>query len=101
MGIDLKDAIVIIDEAHNIEDACRAAGGFEGSHAKFSSIQGEMTALLNGAMGAVALPEAHKTQAHVAGILANWMLHGHERSTHKTKTVKEFEKVIDMYTDLT
>ena len=29
MGINVKDAIVIIDEAHNIEDACREAGSFE------------------------------------------------------------------------
>jgi hypothetical protein len=29
MGIELKDAAVIIDEAHNIEDVCREAAGLE------------------------------------------------------------------------
>ena len=29
MEINLEDAIVILDEAHNIEDAAREAGGFE------------------------------------------------------------------------
>lgn len=29
MNIELKDAIIVIDEAHNIEDTCRAAGSFE------------------------------------------------------------------------
>ncbi|ELQ73865.1 Helicase of the DEAD superfamily, partial [Trachipleistophora hominis] len=29
MGIELKDSVVIVDEAHNIEDACRSAGSIE------------------------------------------------------------------------
>jgi Fanconi anemia group J protein len=29
MQIELKDAIVIVDEAHNIEDVARNAGSFE------------------------------------------------------------------------
>ncbi len=29
MNIDLEGAIIVIDEAHNIEDSCRAAGSFE------------------------------------------------------------------------
>ena len=31
MNIDLEGAIVVIDEAHNIEDTCRSAGSFEWS----------------------------------------------------------------------
>ncbi len=31
MNIDLDGAILVIDEAHNIEDTCRSAGSFEWS----------------------------------------------------------------------
>ena len=31
MQVDLKDSIVILDEAHNIEDFCRDAGSFTGA----------------------------------------------------------------------
>lgn len=96
MKIDLDNAILIIDEAHNIEDACRDAAGLEYSLSKFAAVQQELISLLNGAMGLIALPEAHKTQAHVAHIFTNWMSNTYERSTRKSKTVKEYEKTIDM-----
>ena len=42
MGIDLEGAIVIIDEAHNIEDVCRSAGSFEWSQENVYAIEMEI-----------------------------------------------------------
>ena len=83
MRISLDNAILIIDEAHNIEDACRDAAGLEYSFSKFAAIQQELVLLLNGAMGLVALPEAHKMQSHVAHLFTTWMTSAYEKSTRK------------------
>ena len=42
MGIDLDGAVVIIDEAHNIEDVCRSAGSFEWSQDDVYAIEMEI-----------------------------------------------------------
>lgn len=37
MGINLKDNVIVLDEAHNIEDTAREAGSFELSNDKLES----------------------------------------------------------------
>ncbi|KAL1923067.1 uncharacterized protein VTP21DRAFT_9443 [Calcarisporiella thermophila] len=46
MQIDLDDNIVILDEAHNIEDASREAGSFELNESQLSELQKELEALV-------------------------------------------------------
>ncbi|KAJ3122832.1 Fanconi anemia group J protein [Nowakowskiella sp. JEL0407] len=44
--IDTKDAVIIIDEAHNIEDACISAGSFQVSEKSLTTIKEEILAIL-------------------------------------------------------
>ncbi len=78
VGIDLKDDIVIIDEAHNIEDTCREAGSFEVTDATLQVIQVELTRVtkLLEEGRSPHLVTAHQAQSHVVSIIANWMRHG-------------------------
>lgn len=79
MGIELNNDIVVVDEAHNIEDVSRESGSFEISDDAFNAIQAELqqinTALRIDPKFKV-LHMAHETQSHVVSIIANWLKHG-------------------------
>ena len=47
MGIDLKDQIIIIDEAHNIEDSCREEANCIIERKSLEKIIGELAGLLS------------------------------------------------------
>jgi Rad3-related DNA helicase len=104
MGIDLTNAIVIIDEAHNIEDVSRAAGSLEVSleqmagKARFMpAIQKELVGLLAEKATAerpffpLADPEAHSKLLQFCLQLSGWM----ENASHKYNKVL-FDKKMKM-----
>lgn len=78
MGIDLKKDIVIVDEAHNIEDVCRESGGFEVTDDSLMAIQGEIINIVkNLTENSIKedLLAGHQCQGHVVSILINWLKH--------------------------
>lgn len=73
------DPIVIIDEAHNIEDTCREAGSFEVEDELLEKIHDELSRIIN--ILDKYFPKeslmlgAHVNQAHVVTVLLNWLKH--------------------------
>lgn len=107
MGINLHEKdVVIVDEAHNIEDVCRGSGSFEIDTTGLQSIQLEINRLLSESKkkedaGCVDLDEidfsansnAIKAQAHVVSLLINWIKN--KSILSKIATVrKEFESAM-------
>ena len=79
MGIELKRDIVIIDEAHNIEDTCKEAGSFEITDEVLSSIQGELLLISKNLRDKPKLADlliSHECQGHLISLVLNWMKHG-------------------------
>jgi len=80
MGVELTGQdVVIIDEAHNIEDVCRDAGSAEITDDALHAINGELhhivlTLKKNGTASDTL--EAHEALQHVAAVLGNWLRHG-------------------------
>jgi Rad3-related DNA helicase len=102
MGIDLEDAIVIIDEAHNIEDVCRSAGSFEWSQENVYGIELEIKSFLaranEDAANVVLLePTAHHSMLQVCSVVLNWMSGLSEFGTSATSKYQSFETKIDIY----
>ena len=105
MGIDLKGAIVIIDEAHNIEDVCRSAGSFEWSQEDVYAIEMEIRTNFARAVddptGVVVLEaQAHQAMLHVCSTVLNWMngvSNFGSSSTTATNKYQSFETKIDIY----
>lgn len=105
MGIDLEGAIVIIDEAHNIEDVCRSAGSFEWSQENVFAIEMEIKgffARASEAVGEVIIlePAAHQALLHVCTTVLNWMSgvsNFGSSSTTATNKYQSFETKIDIY----
>lgn len=105
MGIDLDGAVVIIDEAHNIEDVCRSAGSFEWSQDDVYAIEMEIKTNLARAAedptGVVVLEaQAHQALLHVCTTVLNWMngvSNFGASSTTATNKHQSFETKIDIY----
>lgn len=104
MGIELEGAVIIIDEAHNIEDVCRSAGSFEWSQENVFAIEIEIKTFLSRAAedGSIALlePAAHNSMLHVCSTVLNWMngvSNFGSSSTTATNKYQSFETKIDIY----
>lgn len=104
MGIDLEGAIVIIDEAHNIEDVCRSAGSFEWSQENVYAIEIEIKTFFAraGEDGSVIILEsaAHQALLHVCTTVLNWMSgvsNFGSSATTATNKYQSFETKIDIY----
>ena len=104
MGIDLEGAIVIIDEAHNIEDVCRSAGSFEWSQENVYAIEMEIKGFFARASedASVIILEAsaHQALLHVCTTVLNWMSgvsNFGSSSTTATNKYQSFETKIDIY----
>eukprot|EP01034_Spumella_vulgaris_P023649 gene23649-29890_t len=67
LQIDLKDAVVIFDEAHNIEDVCREAGSAELSQSQLEACKGQLAKLSK--TGSV----PHKALLDLLDKLLGWM----------------------------
>lgn len=94
MGIELEGAIVIIDEAHNIEDTCRSSGSFEINADSLYAVQTELNILLSGiGEKAVKMPDAHRALLHVATIFHTWM----STNTANPSSIKAYEEKVDIW----
>ena len=104
MGIELEGAIVIIDEAHNIEDVCRSAGSFEWSQENVFAIEMEIKTFFARASDDVSVvileSNAHNILQHVCSTVLNWMSgisNLGSSSTTATNKYQSFETKIDIY----
>lgn len=104
MGIDLEGAVVIVDEAHNIEDVCRSAGSFEWSQENVFSIEIEIKTFFARASEdpciVVIEPEAHQALLHVCTTVLNWIggvSNFGSSSTTATNKYQSFETKIDIF----
>ena len=104
MGIDLEGAIVIIDEAHNIEDVCRSAGSFEWSQENVYAIEMEIKGFFaragEDASISILEPADHQALLHVCTSVLMWMSgvsnFGSSAST-ATNKYQSFETKTDIY----
>ncbi|PJF18013.1 hypothetical protein PSACC_02152 [Paramicrosporidium saccamoebae] len=99
MGIELKDDIVIVDEAHNIEDVCRESGSFEVTDDTMNTIQGELlniTKNLKDKGKHLDLLAAHECQGHVVSLLLNWLKHS---MSTLGQVRRDFESSITIWQD--
>lgn len=105
MNIDLKDAIVIIDEAHNIEDVCRSAGSFEWSQETVYTIEVELKTFVAHATAdpahiVIIEPQAHREMLHVCSTVLNWISgvsNFGSSTTAATNKYQSFETKIDIF----
>lgn len=104
MGIDLEGAVVIVDEAHNIEDVCRSAGSFEWSQENVFSIEIEIKTFFGRAGEDPSIvilePAAHQALLHVCSTVLNWISgvsNFGSSSTSATNKYQSFETKIDIY----
>lgn len=96
MQLKLDGAVVIIDEAHNIEDTCRSAGSFEITADALGAVQTELNVLLSGVGDkAVKNPEGHRALLHVATIFHTWM----STNAAQPSSIKLYEEKCDIYSD--
>lgn len=69
VGVNLEGAVVIFDEAHNIEDVCRDAGGIEATGGQLLAIKTEIEQYIDPISGApsdqLLLPAEHMSQLAV------------------------------------
>lgn len=94
------DPIVIIDEAHNIEDTCREAGSFEVEDELLEKIHDELSRIIN--ILEKYFPKeslmlrAHTNQAHVVTVLLNWLKHV---VSGRAQLRREFESSMHIWQD--
>ncbi|KAL0073826.1 hypothetical protein J3Q64DRAFT_1882960, partial [Phycomyces blakesleeanus] len=88
MRIDLKDAIVILDEAHNIEDSSRSAGSFEVTEVDLGMLQTELNQVIRNKQ----LPEEHNLLLYFTESLLEWI-----KDPSNMFTIKEFEQHVHLW----
>lgn len=104
MNIDLKGAIIIIDEAHNIEDVCRSAGSFEWSQENVFAVEMEIKTFFAraGEDSSIRIlePAAHQSLLHVCSSVLNWMAgvsNFGSSTSAATNKYQSFETKTDVY----
>jgi fanconi anemia group J protein len=83
MEISLEDSIVIVDEAHNIEDVCREAGSFEVQDSHLYGVQAELMTFFDKQANHNAdlvVPEAHRSQLRVVSVIIDWLASQHSQN---------------------
>lgn len=103
MEINLKDNIIVLDEAHNIEDACRESASFTLGRKQLDEICFALDRMINSEYGEY----GHRVILDVMNVLRNWMSDMEESPECKISGRDEFEKSIfswggkDIYNVLT
>lgn len=69
MEVDIQDAIIILDEAHNIEDTCRDGASLE---VEMSALM-ELQLSLQKAIAFNGLPDTYEPLFHVVGNIVKWL----------------------------
>lgn len=94
MGIELENSVVIIDEAHNIEDTCRDAGSFEITSDSLYALQTELNIILSGTGKSQAkCPDSHRKLLHVATIFHTWI----NTQTVNPSSLNQYEEKVDIW----
>ncbi|KAG0741654.1 hypothetical protein G6F23_007418 [Rhizopus arrhizus] len=88
LDINLKDSIIILDEAHNMEDAARSAGSFELDDKLLSILKIELTQIIKGGFE----PDAHRVLEHLFDGIWEWI----NSSTNKYD-IEEYERHISIW----
>lgn len=86
MDITLQDSIIIVDEAHNIEDVCRESGSFEVVDTVLYGIQNELMTFFDKQANHqynLILPEAHRSQLHLINLVLDWLSSQHSSVNSK------------------
>ncbi|KAH8556143.1 helicase C-terminal domain-containing protein [Umbelopsis sp. PMI_123] len=87
--INLKDSVVIIDEAHNIEDVARDAASFAIHEKELISLQMELTMLIKNGI----LVEHHTKLIYIVESMIDWIV-----DPNNTFSVLEYEHYINSWT---
>ncbi|KAI7884155.1 uncharacterized protein EV154DRAFT_428012 [Mucor mucedo] len=82
LDINLKESIIILDEAHNIEDSSRSAGSFEVDEQKLATVKKELDQIIRNRIEG----EAHQTLEVIVNYLYDWIT-----STDNKYTIQEYE----------
>ncbi|KAI9023639.1 helicase C-terminal domain-containing protein [Phycomyces nitens] len=88
MNINLKGAIVILDEAHNIEDASRSAGSFEVTEIELSMVYTELNQVIRNKK----LPNEHNLLLYFVESLLQWI-----KDPSNVFTIQEFEQHVFLW----
>lgn len=72
------ECVVIVDEAHNIEDVCRDSASFEITDEQLAGVQRELSSLIPdlrkpGSGVDEGVIKAHESQGHILAIINNWL----------------------------
>lgn len=72
------ECVVIVDEAHNIEDVCRDSASFEITDEQLAGVQRELFSLIPdlrkpGSGVDEGVIKAHESQGHILAIINNWL----------------------------
>ncbi|KAI8388666.1 uncharacterized protein BYT42DRAFT_491310 [Radiomyces spectabilis] len=88
LDIDLENNIVIIDEAHNIEDAARSAGSFEINEMELKILQLELNQISKRELSA----DSHGQILFLVDSLLDWM-----QSPENVHNIKEFDRDVALW----
>ncbi|RUP49480.1 helicase C-terminal domain-containing protein [Jimgerdemannia flammicorona] len=88
MDINLEGNILILDEAHNIEDAAREASSFEVTEIDLHDLTKELESMIT--MNYMA--NEHRVLLHVVESLLDWI-----RDPGNTYTIKEYERHVNLW----
>ena len=97
MDISLESSIIIVDEAHNIEDVCRDSGSFEVADSMLYGIQNELMSFFDKQANheyKLLLPEAHRSQLNLVNLVLDWLSSQHVSVNSKIsfdRTVYEYK----------
>ncbi|KAI8880305.1 hypothetical protein K501DRAFT_191579 [Backusella circina FSU 941] len=88
LDIQIKNAIVIIDEAHNIEDSSRQAGSFEVNENELKILTMELGQLVRGGVEA----EAHNHMLYFIDSILGWI-----QDNDNEYSIKEYEQHVNVW----
>ncbi|RUS20706.1 hypothetical protein BC937DRAFT_94556 [Endogone sp. FLAS-F59071] len=88
MDINLEDSIIILDEAHNIEDAAREASSFEVTEADLRNLEKE----LENKIALDILLEQYRVILHIINTFLIWI-----SNPESTYSMKEYERYVNLW----
>ncbi|CAO3590604.1 unnamed protein product [Absidia cylindrospora] len=101
LDIQISGSIIILDEAHNIENACRESASFEVSNEELDHVKYELHQIINNGH----VVTAHQTLLELLNHLTYWMYHSSHQFTRQEKdqhlytveTSNEIKSTLDDY----
>lgn len=92
----IGECVVIVDEAHNIEDVCRDSASFEITDEQLATVQRELSLLIpdlrKPASGIdESVIKAHESQGHILAILNNWLRNSSSQNLRSSSQRRDFD----------